>query len=115
MFLWFEHAVSDRISDRRQAAIAPEPSSTGKIRTDGRADAAGAMAAGAGCPRDLTMKNLFAEGDLLAGRSLRNRQRGRLYAGIWIDAFRRKNVRRCFGLDGRRWRGLNADDPGSPM
>jgi len=66
MFLWFEHAVSDRISDRRQAAIAPEPSSTGKIRTDGRADAAGAMAAGAGCPRDLTMKNLFAEGDLLA-------------------------------------------------
>src|SRR4029079_13135357 len=83
------HTIGDGLSDRRHAAVAPQPMLCCQIRPKRGALSIGPMAPGAGRPA-LAMEDLLAEGDLVLGLPRRCWKIGGSYgAGIGMDAFRR--------------------------
>ena len=66
---WLRYAKGDRVRDRSQAAIAPQPFATGEVGALRRALAVGSMAASTRRTCDLALVDALAEGNLLLCRS----------------------------------------------
>src|ERR1700674_4803869 len=109
MLLRLRHAVGDGGADGIQAAVAPLPLAGSQIGADRRADAAGAVAAGACCSGLLAVEDLLPEIDLRLCRAGRRRE---LRSYVGVDAFRGEGSGRGLGMRRRSGSGLEALDVG---
>lgn len=89
----FRDAVRDRLGDRWQAAVAPDPCAGCEIRPDRCALGVRTVAPGAGGAADVAVENAITECDLFlrrAGRHGKGRPRN---ARLGMDTFRRQRLR----------------------